>query len=176
MTAPGADLWRRRLEQLAHPGVEGALVVQLDLAWLDPEMLALRNEIDLRLVELAFHRPEVEVVRLILHSLPAPARGHRLDPPLQQSFNEWNIRLALSYALVNHTSLHSAVVRRLIIPGRLDRAPLPDTFQLRRRGRWTGQAEALRALDLINRPNGTTLLDRPELNVPHLDDDPSSLL
>jgi hypothetical protein len=169
-------MWRRRLRQLAHSGVEGAVVVQLDLAWLRPEMLALRNEIDFHLAELAFHRPDVEVVRLILHSLPAPADGDRLDLMLEQSFNEWIRRLALSYALVNHTNLRSTVVRRLIIPGRLDRAPLPDTFQLRRRGRWTGQAQALRALELIGRPNGTTLQERTELDVPHLDDDPSSLL
>lgn len=174
---PGdAGPWRRRLRQLTHPAVEAVLLVQLDLAWLRPEQLALRNEIDFRLAELAFARPEVEVVRLILHSLPAPEPGRLLDPATERAFHEWTSRLALTYALVNHSGLRSSVVRRLIIPGRLGHAPLPDTLQLRRRGLWTGQREALRALDLIERPRGTTFQVDYELNVPHLDDDPGNLL
>jgi hypothetical protein len=152
------------------------LTVQFDLEWLRPELLTLRNAADQRLLELQSSRPEVDIIRLILNSLPAPAEGTMQAPGLASAFAEWNGRLGLSQALLNHTDLRPTVFRRVIIPGRAAAMPLPDTIQIRRRGRWTGQSLALRALDLAERPGSTTLQTDVDLAVPYLDVDPSSLL
>ena len=73
MDPRGHRLWQLRLSQLADSSVEAVLTVQFDLEWLRPELLALRNAADRRLVELQTSRPAVDITRLILHSLPAPA-------------------------------------------------------------------------------------------------------
>jgi hypothetical protein len=176
MDPRGQRLWQLRFSQLADPAVEAVLTVQFDLEWLRPELLALRNTADQRLLELQSARPEVDITRLILHSLPAPAPGTRQDAVLAGAFAEWNGRLGLSQVLLNRTDLRPTVIRRVIIPGRPAAMPLPDTIQIRRRGRWTGQSLALRALDLAERPGSTTLQVDVDLAVPYLDDDPSSLL
>lgn len=176
MDPRGHRLWQLRLSQLADPAVEAVLTVQFDLEWLRPELLTLRNVADQSLLELQSSCPHVNIIRLILHSLPAPAEGERQDAGLAGAFAQWNARLALSQVLLNHTGLRPTVVRRVIIPGRPEGMPLPDTIQIRRRGRWTGRNLALRALDLAERPGATTLQDDVDLAVPYLDDDPSSLL
>ena len=176
MDPRGHRLWRLRMSQLADPAVEAVLTVQFDLEWLRPELLALRNAADQRLLDLQASRPETDIIRLILHSLPAPAQGERQDAEIAGAFAEWNSRLALSQALLNHTGLRPTVIRRVIIPGRPAALPLPDTIQIRRRGRWTGRLLALRALDLADRPGASTLQEEVHLAVPYLDDDPSSLL
>jgi hypothetical protein len=169
-------LWQLRLSQLADPAVEAVLTVQFDLGWLRPESLTLRNEADRRLLDLQYARPEAAIIRLILHSLPAPAVGETQDAGIVQAFAEWNARLALSQALLNHSGLRPAAIRRVIIPGRPAAMPLPDTIQIRRRGRWTGRELARRTLALAERPGSTTLLDEAHLAVPYLDDDPTGLL
>lgn len=173
---PWDRLWRHRIAQLADPHVDAVVVVQLDLAWLRPERIAVRNALDLALVELQQARPRTSIQRLILHSLPAPADGKRLDTAVKAAFEEWNRRLALSQKLVNYTPLPSTVIRRLIISGRVEQLPIADTIQVRRHGRWTGQDDAQRALELALRPGDTTLLTDIELRPPYLDDDPTSLL
>ena len=176
MDLRGDRLWQLRLRQLADPAIEAVLTVQFDLEWLRPELLRLRNAADEALLGLQVSRPEVTITRLILHSLPAPAAGERRDARVSDAFAEWNRRLALSQILLSHTGLRPTVIRRVIIPGRPVAMPLPDTIQIRRRGRWSGSFATLHALELAERPGDTTLQDEVQLAVPYLDDDPSSLL
>ncbi|MFJ3794811.1 hypothetical protein ACIPSJ_00825 [Streptomyces sp. NPDC090088] len=172
MTDEGLDLgvWRERVAALESGSVTAAVLVQCDLAWLRPNLLALRNEIDQAVMKAQLRRGDgFTVDRVVLHSLPVGFAA------AARTFEEWQLRMAAAGLLLCADGRPAPRIHRLILGGDQSSAPIPDMVELLENGDWTDHQRAGLALDIIHTVGATTPLTGYDMNLdgPFGDADPS---
>lgn len=168
--------WRKALQALSGQPVTSVLTVQCALDWLLPESIAIRDEIDHAIAELALSSRTARIDRIILHNVPA-ARGvpSAEFSKLNEMHADWSYRLSVVGDLIPLAVRPR--VHRLIAEGR-PRSVMPvDCIETRINGRWEHPKAASAALMFV-RSGATTPLTSYDIarDGPFGDIDPSIYL
>jgi hypothetical protein len=171
-----AGAWREALAALSRPTVTAVLTVQCDFAWLAPELLELRNEVDDAIAGLALSRPAVRVDRIILHSVPATGDASPGElATLNDAHADWVYRLS-----VVGDFMPAAARPRVhrVIAGRLPRSVRSvDGIEAQDSGRWEHPHAATVIASLLQAGATTPLTSYDiERDGPFGDADPSIYL
>ncbi|MFI6286568.1 hypothetical protein ACIBCM_17750 [Streptomyces sp. NPDC051018] len=165
--------WLERLGRLHHPGVQAALIVQCSPDWLRPERLKLRNDIDETLMSAQLMRGgSLTITRVVLHNLPVSVASAWDAHAVQQTFDEWNHRLAGACALLAGPAPR---IHRVIIHGDQAGPPVPDMVELQENGHWSGRENADLVLQMLATVGATTPMTGYDVDLdgPFSDGDPS---
>ena len=171
-----AEAWRKTLKALPGLPVTSVLAVQCSLDWLLPGSVAIRDEIDNAITELALSGRTVRIDRLILHNVPVTGDVSPGDfSKLNEAHADWIYRLSVVGDLIPEAA--RARVHRLITDGRPHSVKAVDGIETQIQGRWEHPEAVSAALHFV-RAGATTPLTSYDIDRdgPFGDADPSVYL